>query len=362
MPSSVEPLSSAHGASTARGDARSAAGVRRTIIAAGVLLDLSRELGQDVVDFLAGTGLQPLDLDDASQSLSVHQECLLIGNLLRHAGDGQCLGLEAGRRYRFTQLGPLGLGLLYSCTLRGAFLFAERFADLGITLVRLTADRGSAPGRELRVRMDIAAQDPAVARFAIERMVAVIHTLACALMGRPLTATRLEFAFPPPTDPTLYAGFGAKELMFNRHESAMVVSAGDADARLPRGNPLALQNAEAQCRQALQLARWQSGWSARVRDLIYMQPSRMADMREAAAALCMSERTLRRRLQEEGRTFAELCDEARSAMAEYLLSLPRLSVDQIAVQLGYAESASFIHAFKRWRGQTPNAFRRSRAL
>jgi len=29
--------------------------------------------------------------------------------------------------------------------------------------------------------------------------------------------------------------------------------------------------------------------------------------------------------------------------------------------LGYSESASFIHAFKRWTGESPHAFRQARA-
>lgn len=331
--------------------------MRRAVAAAGVLQDLALENGQNLTDFLLGTGLQPLDLDDASQTLSVHQECTLICNLLRHASHVEGLGLEAGRRYKFLQLGPLGQGLIHACTVREGFQFAEQFAELGLTLVRLT-NRPSGPhGQHLRVCMAAPPAPPGVHRFAVERMVAVVHTLTAALLGRRLQALRMEFAFPPPRNTNLYAEFGAREVLYGQAESAMVFSSQDVDLPLPRGNKQAVANAEAQCRQALQLARWQPGLSARVRDLVYLQPDRMADMRAVAASLCMSERTLRRRLQEEGATFAEISDDARRTMAEHLLSLPRLSIEQIASQLGYAEAASFIHAFKRWRGQTPHAFR-----
>jgi AraC-like DNA-binding protein len=80
-------------------------------------------------------------------------------------------------------------------------------------------------------------------------------------------------------------------------------------------------------------------------------------MGEVAAAMCMSERTLRRRLQKEGTTFAALCDEIRRSTAEQLLTCSHLPVEHIAGRLGYAEPASFIHAFKRWKGRTPGAFR-----
>ena len=83
----------------------------------------------------------------------------------------------------------------------------------------------------------------------------------------------------------------------------------------------------------------------------------MPRMSEISASLCMTTRTLRRRLVQEGVTFAELRDEVRVAMADELLTVPQLSIPQIAERLGYAEPTSFINAFKRWHGVTPHAFR-----
>ncbi|WP_147502726.1 helix-turn-helix domain-containing protein, partial [Acinetobacter baumannii] len=47
----------------------------------------------------------------------------------------------------------------------------------------------------------------------------------------------------------------------------------------------------------------------------------------------------------------------RQVLAEQYLALPKASVEQIAEWLGYAEPASFIHAYKRWHGKTPHAMR-----
>ncbi len=49
----------------------------------------------------------------------------------------------------------------------------------------------------------------------------------------------------------------------------------------------------------------------------------------------------------------------RLALADEYLAGPRLSIDQIANRLGYAESTSFINAFRRWHGVTPHAYRLS---
>ncbi|WP_425293915.1 helix-turn-helix domain-containing protein [Klebsiella pneumoniae] len=51
----------------------------------------------------------------------------------------------------------------------------------------------------------------------------------------------------------------------------------------------------------------------------------------------------------------------RRTLAEQLLAVPRLPISDIAERLGYAEASSFIHAFKRWHGRTPRAFRSAAA-
>lgn len=47
----------------------------------------------------------------------------------------------------------------------------------------------------------------------------------------------------------------------------------------------------------------------------------------------------------------------RRTLAEEMLT--PLSVDDIAIRLGYTEATPFIHAFKRWTGTTPAAHRRA---
>jgi AraC-like DNA-binding protein len=71
----------------------------------------------------------------------------------------------------------------------------------------------------------------------------------------------------------------------------------------------------------------------------------------------MSSRTLRRHLLAEGVSYRLLVDEVRMALAEELLSLRGITVEQISVRLGYSEVSNFLHAFKRCKGQTPKAFK-----
>ena len=80
-----------------------------------------------------------------------------------------------------------------------------------------------------------------------------------------------------------------------------------------------------------------------------------------AKRLGVSERTLHRRLSDEDTGFQALLDQARHERALLLLEDPKLSATEIAGLLGYAEAPAFFRAFKRWTGETPQAFRKHRA-
>lgn len=80
-------------------------------------------------------------------------------------------------------------------------------------------------------------------------------------------------------------------------------------------------------------------------------------MQIVADRLHLNTRTLRRHLASERMTFIQIREEVRQVLAEQYLALPKASVEQIAEWLGYAEPASFIHAYKRWHGKTPHAMR-----
>lgn len=81
------------------------------------------------------------------------------------------------------------------------------------------------------------------------------------------------------------------------------------------------------------------------------------ELKSLAADLKMPERTLQRRLDDEGTHLRELIDQARHKRALKLLADPALSIEAVAEQLGFSSHSAFTRAFRRWTGQSPNSFR-----
>jgi AraC-like DNA-binding protein len=112
------------------------------------------------------------------------------------------------------------------------------------------------------------------------------------------------------------------------------------------------------------LASWINGASPRAaveNAILPLLPHGKARIGKVAEDLGVSSRTLSRRLEAEGVTFAQVFDEMRADLAEGYLSDRSLSITHIAWLLGFQEASAFTHAYKRWTGKPPTDRRRSGA-
>ena len=71
----------------------------------------------------------------------------------------------------------------------------------------------------------------------------------------------------------------------------------------------------------------------------------------------MSERTLARRLAQEGVTFMEVVQQLKATLARDYLAQKTMPISKVAWLLGFEEQSSFSHACKRWTGKTPRELR-----
>jgi AraC-like DNA-binding protein len=83
----------------------------------------------------------------------------------------------------------------------------------------------------------------------------------------------------------------------------------------------------------------------------------MPSFEELTDLLNMSPRTLRRRLEKEGTSYQRIKDNARRDVAISLLSRERLTVSDVAEQVGFSDPSAFHRSFKKWTGQSPGSYR-----
>jgi AraC-like DNA-binding protein len=76
--------------------------------------------------------------------------------------------------------------------------------------------------------------------------------------------------------------------------------------------------------------------------------------------LGVSVRTLQRAAEAAGTTVGALRAEQQARTARELVERSALTLDEIAVRIGYSDAQTFARALKKWTGTTPASHRRSR--
>lgn len=178
----------------------------------------------------------------------------------------------------------------------------------------------------------------------------------------PSALRRVHFAHAAHAPEARYVDFFGAPVRFGQPRNALVFAADALDRPLAERDPALF----AYVREHLALMRDRllalnaADGLAAVRAAIAHNAERADYSAEGLASrMGMSLRSLQRLVAEHDSTVSALLAAARTANAQALLTDPRLSVDEVAEAVGYADRRAFSRAFKRWTGQTPAAYRRA---
>ncbi len=302
---------------------------------------------------LAGTGLDEADIDDAETVVQADQELAIARNLVASTGNPAGLGVEVGRRYQLSTAGIYGFALLSSPTLREAITVGLRFAALTSTFHELSFVEAKGEAMIVFGDRDLPAD---MRTFLLERDIAAILVIVPLLFGGSLPAGARATFTPARKQSALVALDGLLPIEFEAEHNALIFPQALVDSPLPAADAHTAQMCIQQCEDLLAKRRSRQGIAATVRSQVLMDPAHVPPMRAMAGLLNMTERTLHRHLAREGTSYRALLDEVRETLAAELLA-SGLTVDEVSRRLGYSETASFTHAFVRWRGAPPSVFR-----
>jgi AraC-like DNA-binding protein len=180
--------------------------------------------------------------------------------------------------------------------------------------------------------------------------------------ARDLRPIALELAVAPASGLEPYGEAFGCPLRFDAPANALLLSSADVMLPLPTAQPLLARLHERVAEEHLRRANRPS-MSLRVHGIVSPRlPGGGPTRAEVAAALAVSERTLHRRLGEEGTSFQRILDDARRELAERHLGRGDLSLAEIAYLLGFSDQSSLFRASKRWFGSSPRQGRRRRAV
>lgn len=312
--------------------------------------------GIDATELCVRTGLSREQLTDPNGRISIAAFGDVLLKAVELAGD-PALGLELGLQLKPSAYGLFGLALTTCKTLRDAFAVGERFCELRMSpwRVQLLVEGDTAILRFI----DVVPMGPARS-VMFEAIVCAAVVIGEHMLGVPFASPDIEFWSDAPERPH-HAAYHARlpRVRYERPTNEARFPASWLDRPLVVGEPIANREAIAVLeRERALLALDDDDLLARTRALLADSTQQFPDLEQAATALGITSRTLRRRLTERGTTFLQLRDDARRARAIELLERSALAVEVIASELAYADAGSFVRAFQRWTGETPQGYRR----
>lgn len=340
-----------------------ATGATRATVAIGFVSGLlagPRRAGHDPAALLQAVGIDPAQLGQAGARVPLDRYAALYNHVTQALGD-EAFGL-------FSRPLPLGSFEFLARALAGAPTLATALERGGRFLPLLLPNLSLALRRDADAAVLVIAEaapwasrpaDPARV-FSYEWLLRLIHALACWLVGRGLALDAVAFPYPRPPHADDYA------LIYTEH-SSFDATALALEARFhPTLLDLPIRRDDDAVNLFLigapgkitLLYRRDRETVLKVRDLLRAALPHLPGQGEVAAHLHLSERTLTRRLEEEGASFRGIKDALRRDLALARLARGDDPIARIAADLGYADSSAFFRACMAWTGKGPTEYRR----
>lgn len=319
-------------------------------------LGVMESLGFSPQACLAGTNIGVSELDDPGARISLQQELRFYRNTLQLTGNPM-IGLKLGEPFVPQHYGLFGYALLSAETFRHALTITENFGRLTFSFFSF---RFGVEGQRAWFAMcDPPELDEQLLRLYVDRDMSAARVDFEEILGRPLDLLKVLLPHDGLPRPDAYREHFGCDVEFGADDARLYFSSAILDQPMPQSDPESTRHLQQQCQMLIAKLTTHGNFVDEVRMLILERPAYFPDIEFVAEKMAMSTRTLRRRLKEQGSSYRELLDEVRFGLAREYLSGTELPMDEISRLVGYTEPGSFSHAFRRWSGESPTAWRQS---
>lgn len=257
--------------------------------------------------------------------------------------------------FPLTTHGPLGMLAITSANLGEALQGALRYASLVMPAFRMHQED---IGDEVHVVVEPNHHFGAVHDFFTETVV-LAPTKIAPFLKQAIPGASVHFRHAPLGVPSDYEQAFAGRFLFGCAQNKLVIPRQALNIPLiaPSMASHMMMKATLEQQRLARLDTKPITQSVKAQLRVALHKKKNVSAESLAQALALSERTLSRRLKEEGRTLPQLKQEVSLEHARTLLREGHLNVQQIAQATGFADAASFARAFKRATGQTPSEAR-----
>lgn len=315
-----------------------------------------QENGVLIQDWLVASGLTEEQIAAHQGHIPVNKYLSLINNAVRMSKLPD-IGLQVGNKLSIGSHGLLGFSLLNCHDLEQALKLLERYLCTRTPILKVHVEDSE---HGLRLILNVPNYVGEVYRSFLETAALGIYNLINYLIPNTAAVTAICFDYAAPTYLASYNRYFDCVTEFSAPTCAITLRQEVVHRHFATDDPIALQQAQVSFeaeKQALQALSWDNNVTDKIYNLLYQERHHFPDLEDIASKLCITSRTLHRRLVAEGSSFRKILHAVKAKLARQYLSTSIHTVAEISDLLGYDNVANFRRAFKQWEGVSPQQFR-----
>jgi AraC-like DNA-binding protein len=319
------------------------------------LIDVIAAGGGDPDQVLRSCGLSRREVSNPHGFVACSVFARLLETAAQATGDA-CFGLHFGEHYNPKNAGPLTYLALNSPTFAVGFQNLARYLNAHNEGARVSF---AIEGEWGYLRHELT--DPSIAspRQLNEYSMAVGRNTIRLMAGSHWVPVDVHFAHAAPPDGAEHTRVFSAPVSFGCATNAFVVEREFVDRQVPPADERLYPVLKRYLDRVLAEMPREDGLLTSVRRAIG-ESLREGDPNLAGVArkIAIGQRTLQRRLREQGGDFKWLVEDTRRRFSLDYLRERKHTLTEIACLLGYSEVSAFNRAFRRWTGSTPSDYRR----
>lgn len=310
-------------------------------------------------ELFESTGQSTQTLAQVNGMITYDDYCQFFRNarILRNKPD---IGIYLGQINQLSNLhGPLGIAVLNAKNLKDAMLIMDKYASLQLPVATFRFVEGkTASSLEVHLPKDNQDIVPSVS----ETLLLSIVRLFSAICGdHPAESVCVNYP-PPPYSSEYRRSLSATSFQFNS-DCLRITYSNDAlmIANFLGPDPSLRHTSLDRCTSLMRDTLDKLSIQDSIKNIFADNPGHLWTVSEIAGYLSMSRRTLQRRLLKSGASFRDLQTDWVMTEAHKLVVGENISIESVALLLGYSDVSNFRKAFIRQFQQTPAQAREAAA-
>jgi len=317
-------------------------------------LELAANTPQDLTPLLAGSGLSWQHIYEQPE-LGLKDFVTFLSNALKYSQDPS-LGLRFGRHSQPYLFGEMAFASINAPNLLESLLGFVNYSGIQASYFRFEM---SSDLHYLTIRAHILMDLGDTRRTQLEVAALTLQNFLELFLGQAFDQGKYIFEYSQPEYGDKYSNYFHSPVEFNGTKTCVKIP--NTLLKLPSmhyDEKLWLQG-KLRCAALMQAVsnRQHNLFSQHVLAKLNYRPPPIPNVQTIATELNVSQRTLARRLKQEGTSFRALHQQVQQHWAKHFLQQSILTVENIAMELGFQDSANFRRAFKRHWHMTPQAYR-----